>query len=115
MLVGPDEELTIGECDRSPYAFAAQRIPGNELKLRAGRQDDGLAGLVGHVQPAVGSHQRTPRLIAHAFLPQFLAGLQLETLGGAGVIDDVDVLAHDDRRADPLRDVLCPPPQVPLP
>src|SRR5688572_29372410 len=58
---------------------------------------------VAYVQPAVGQTHRAPGAGPQSLLPFLLTGLRIEAPGDTALVEDVQVVPHDNSRTDALR------------
>src|SRR5262249_9363551 len=102
MLVGADEDFIAGYGERGQHALA-ELVAGPQLVLRAGRENQGIPVHGRDVQPAGCVHGRTPRCPTDAlFVPQILAGLDIETLRQPRLVEQISVATDEDGRSDAL-------------
>ena len=102
ILIRPHEQLPVGRGDVGFHVFA-HFVLGDELILGGRGEDENLSLLVADVEVLTGPNNTSPQVAAETFFPDGFAGRDIDTLGDARGIGDVEVSVVNDSRTDPLR------------
>ncbi len=99
---GADEDLAAADGGRGVAGFLvlAERIGGDQLELRRGFDDVGVAVVVEEVEQVADAHRRRPVMMAEFFLPETLAGPGLQAARGARIGHDEEIRPARDGRGD---------------
>ena len=105
-MIGANEKLAVSDGKRGVGLFP-KRVGGEQLEAWAGAKNKSVAPLVHGVASPFREDDRRPVLAGRTrtFEPLFLnplPGLELETFGDAGIIQNVDVPLMDDAGSNPL-------------